>query len=80
MSAIQQRHLLEVLQRQIDKVPEVERVANYSQQLKDHLSTVLAMERDHRTKGGNIVVNVTGQVELLARSLADGPWTPGGGE
>lgn len=80
MSAIQQRHLLEVLQLEIDKIPEGERAVDYAKHLKEHLVTVLAFEREHRTKGINIKANVTGQVEALAGSLTAGSWQPGAGE
>jgi hypothetical protein len=80
MSAIEQRHLLEVLQAEIDKVPEDERVDNYTKHMKEHLVTVLAFEREHRTKGSNIKENVAGQVEALAGSLIAGSWQPGNGE
>lgn len=76
MSAVQQPHLIKVLQSQIDKIVEAERSPGYGQQLKEHLSTVLAFERDHRTRGGNIKEKVTGQVEALATSLTEGTWQP----
>ena len=80
MSAIQQRHLLEVLRAQIEMIPEDKRAAHYKKHLMENLVTVLAFERDHRTKGTNIKANVTGQVEALASSLAGGSWQPGVGE
>jgi hypothetical protein len=77
MSAIQQRHLLEVLQTEIDKIPEAGRAGGYAKDLKEHLITVLAFERDHRTRGINIKEKVTGQVEALASGLIDSSWRPG---
>jgi hypothetical protein len=77
MSAIQQRHLLDVLRTEIDKIPEIDRPADYARHLKDHLITVLAFEREHRTKGINIKEKVTGQVEALASSLVESTWQPG---
>lgn len=77
MSIIQQRHLLEVLRAEIDKIPAAGRPAEYGRHLKEHLITVLAFERDHRTKGINIKEKVTGQVEALATSLVESSWQPG---
>jgi len=77
MSAIQHRHLLTVLRSEIDKIPEAERSAGYRKDLLDHLVTVLAFERENRTKGTNIKEKVTGQVEALASSLISGNWQPG---
>lgn len=77
MSAIQHTHLLKVLRAQIDKIPEEERSAAYNKNLFDHLITVLAFERENRTKGTNIKEKVTGQVEALASSLVEGTWQPG---
>ncbi len=79
MSAIQQKHLVEVLQSRINEIPDAERSAAYGQQLKEHLITVLALERDHRTRGSNIKEKVMGQVEALATTLDDGSWQPGSG-
>jgi len=77
MSAIQHRHLLTVLRSEIDKIPEAERSTGYRKDLLDHLVTVLAFERENRTKGTNIKEKVTGQVEALASSLISGTWQPG---
>ena len=80
MSAINQRHLLEVLSAEIEKVGDIDRVDGYSRHLRVHLTTVLAFERDHRTRGTNIKAQVLGQVEALASTLSDSDWQPGGPE
>lgn len=72
MSAIQQRHLLEVLQAQIEKIPDADRAPEYQKQLREHLVTVLAHEREHRTRGTNIKSNITAQIEALADCLIHG--------
>jgi hypothetical protein len=80
VSAVQQRHLLEVIQGEIDKIPDASRAVDYSKHLQEHLITVLAFEREHRTRGTSIKANITGQVEALAKSLLDANWHPGGTE
>ncbi|MBD0862451.1 hypothetical protein IA539_14690 [Gordonia sp. zg691] len=78
MSAIEQRHLLKVLQGEIEKIPEEERAPRYAKHLKERLIAVLALEREHRTRATNIKAKVLEQVQDLAESLETSSWKPEG--
>jgi hypothetical protein len=69
---------MQVLNAEIAKIDDDSRAPGYRRYLHDHLATVLAFEREHRTQGMNIRVQVRQQVDALAMSLTGSDWQPGG--
>jgi|BarGraNGADG00212_1021973.scaffolds.fasta_scaffold379263_1 hypothetical protein len=72
-----QRLLMQVLNSEIANIDEDCRAPGYPADLRDHLATVLALEREHRTQGTNIRVQVRQQVDALAICLTQSDWQPG---